>query len=351
MTKPLVIPVFIPHAGCPHRCAFCNQHAFTEGAVGVPWPRRISAAMDRYQPEGRCGDRPVELAFFGGNFLGLDPSLVSMLLDTARGYVAAGRVDGIRFSTRPDTIMAEGLGLLSGYPVHTVEIGAQSMDDAVLKKSGRGHSAGDTVSAVRMLKTTGYRVILQMMVGLPGDSDAVTLSTARRLARLLPDGVRIYPTVVLKDSVLATWFERGAYRPLSLEAAVNRAKSAASVFRSRNIPIIRLGLQATSDLDDGAVRLAGPYHPAFGHLVYAAAYLDRVLSELSEIGPATSAGIAIRVHPADIPRMRGLRNQTLTGLSQRCRPGTISIQPDGDIAREWLRVNDRPAVPVWPATP
>lgn len=351
MPKPLVIPVFIPHAGCPHRCAFCNQEATAAPQRPIDPADLVRTSVEQYQPGGRKGERPVELAFFGGNFLGIDPCRLIELLDSATKQVLSGRVDGIRFSTRPDTVTPQNLELLSGYPVQTVEIGAQSMDDDVLRTSRRGHSAADTTAAVGLLKRTPFNVVLQMMVGLPGDSDAATIETARLLAALEPDGVRIYPTVVPRESALARWYTRGSYRPLTLEAAVNRAKSAAAVFRCSNIPVIRLGLQATQDLDRGAGLLAGPYHPAFGHLVYAAAFRERAMAELAEAGDTPQSETTIRVHPRDIPRMRGERNENVHFFLRRCKLASLAVKPDPEIAREWLAVNRREPVWIWDHRP
>ena len=347
MLKPLIIPVFIPHAGCPYRCVFCNQHAIAAVKSPIDPIGGVRISMEQYQPGGRKGERPVQLAFFGGNFLGLEPSTITRLLDAAMEYVSSGRVDGIRFSTRPDTITPQSLSLLSGYPVQTVEIGVQSMDDGVLRMSRRSHLSSDTQTAVRRLKRTPYRIILQMMVGLPGDTDAITFKTANLLAEFDPDGVRIYPTVVLRDSVLANWHAAGEYRPLSLEAAVSRAKSAMAVFRSRNIPVIRLGLQATEELNYGAYLLAGPYHPAFGHLVYAAAFRECALAELAMAGVGFKTEVLIRVHPKDISRLRGERNENLKSFTQRYGLPYLTVKSDPTMDREWLAVNHRPPAWIW----
>jgi histone acetyltransferase (RNA polymerase elongator complex component) len=133
-------------------------------------------------------------------------------------------VDSIRFSTRPDTITPEHLNIISGYPVETVELGVQSMDDHVLVLAERGHSAADTVRAVELLKEHEYNIGLQMMVGLPGDNEARSLTTAEKIAAMQPDFVRIYPTLVVNKSKLARWYQNGTYAPLSLAEAVTRVK-------------------------------------------------------------------------------------------------------------------------------
>ena len=190
-----ILPLFIPHLGCPHDCVFCNQRRIS-GILTPVTPEDVSAAIEGL-------DAPVdELAFYGGSYTALPPAEQRTLLDAAQPFVAAGTVGAIRVSTRPDAIDAEGLALLREAHVETIELGAQSMDDGVLAKCGRGHSAADTVRAAELVKAAGFRLILQMMTGLPGSSDERDLATAEALAGLRPDGVRIYPTVILRDTPL-----------------------------------------------------------------------------------------------------------------------------------------------------
>ena len=201
--KPLIVPVFVPHSGCPHRCVFCNQSIIT----GVPDAsldpmairRQISTFLDGCKPTSR----PSQIAFYGGNFLGLPPDTVKMLLTEAARFVSEKRVDGIRFSTRPDTINSDSLMLLSGYPVQTVEIGVQSMNDRILAIAERGHTADETRCAAALTKEKGFQLGLQIMVGLPGDDETVSMETARQAGTLSPDFVRIYPAVVVAGSRMA----------------------------------------------------------------------------------------------------------------------------------------------------
>ncbi len=146
------------------------------------------------------------------------------MLNESAKFVESGKVGSIRFSTRPDTITNERLDILKEYPVSTIELGVQSMDDRVLTMAKRGHTSSDTVKAVAVLKERGYEIGLQMMVGLPGDDEATSLATGRRIADLAPDFVRIYPAVVLKNSLLAKWYKEGKYTPLSLEPCVTLVK-------------------------------------------------------------------------------------------------------------------------------
>jgi len=203
--KPLVIPIFIPHWGCLHRCAFCNQNLITNQKPNLPDREAINAQVNHYLKFK--GDRTrVQLAFFGGNFLGLKESDRLNLLNPAQDLVSNNSVHQIRFSTRPDTVTPETLDSLIPYAVSTVELGVQSMDDTVLGLSKRGHTEADTRTAASLLKTRGYETGMQMMVGLPGDSDGTALKTADKIIALHPDFVRIYPLIVLKNSLVHLWY-------------------------------------------------------------------------------------------------------------------------------------------------
>jgi histone acetyltransferase (RNA polymerase elongator complex component) len=338
-TRPYIVPVFIPHAGCPHRCAFCNQSAITG---------RLEAQIDsgdwRVQARqflrfGRNHGRPAQIAFFGGNFLGLTAEHIHRMLAQAADFVQAGEVQGIRFSTRPDTVNRQTLDLLQRFPVQAVELGAQSMDDTVLRFSRRGHTAADTSAAVYLLKDRGYEVGLQVMVGLPGDDEVRLMETGRRIADLKPAFVRIYPTLVLTGSLLETWYHEGRYRPLTLDEAVQQTKPLYRLFRERGIPVIRTGLQPTEDLAPGGAVVAGPFHPAFGHLVQSACFVDALRKALRRTS-ISHHSLEIRVHPKSVARMRGLRNVNCGTLRRDFGYAEVKVLPDKELAEDAIGLPD-----------
>ncbi len=273
---------------------------------------------------------PAEIAFFGGNFLGLRADRIRYLLTTASEWVHRGELDGIRFSTRPDTVAAHTLDLISAFPIKCVELGAQSMDDDVLRWSQRGHTAADTTGAAQLLKAKGYEVGLQLMVGLPGDDEVRLLETGRRVADLDPAFVRIYPTLVLDGSPLAMWFRAERYRPLTLDKAVDLSMKVYRFFRQRGIPVIRTGLQASEDLAAGRGVVAGPFHPAFGHLVQSACYLAAVREALRR-RPVLRDMIELRVHPKGISRLRGQGNANCAALKSEFGFSEVRVVADSGL--------------------
>jgi len=347
VSRPFIIPVFIPHAGCPHRCVFCDQNAIT----GKPDNQDLIAAAEEsirtwldYPGAGRS---QAEIAFYGGNFLGLDESTVRALLDTAGRVIGQGKAVGIRFSTRPDTITSRRLSWIAGHPVSMVELGAQSLRDRVLEASGRGHTVRDTVNGVSRLKAENLRVGIQLMTGLPGDDPDGAMESARHACRLEPDAVRIYPTLVLKGSELERWMRQGAYHPAGLEESVILVAEMYRLFYGAGIPVIRMGLHADTDLHSGACLAAGPFHPSFGHLVQARVFYDALVRKLS-IMHAPPCGVHIRVHPSSISRARGWKNRNIERLCNDFSIETIHVHPDPELTEDQIGIENDSLFSVFP---
>ncbi|PIE71836.1 MAG: radical SAM protein [Deltaproteobacteria bacterium] len=282
----LIIPFFIPHQGCPHQCRFCNQRVISGTAPSAGDLSRSLEATVRSWISHSASRRytDIEIAFYGGTFLALNPDCLKLLLDTSQAFIDRGEVHGIRFSTRPDPDMTAALHLIRGYKVRTVELGVQSMDDTILAMSNRGHTAADVVHAVRVVRDHGLKLGVQLMVGLPGDTPERLTKTVCRVIALKPDFLRLYPTLVVNGSPLATDYRNGRYQALSVTEAVEATFPAYVRFRKAGIPVIRMGLQATADLDAGTDIIAGPYHPAFGQLVQSRLYLALIRHGLSKSG-------------------------------------------------------------------
>jgi len=335
--RPFIIPIFLPHAGCPHQCVFCNQVSITGSIQQAVAADQIRSHIHQFLEYKNDRRKPIQISFYGGNFLGLKVDEITRLLDLATEFIGQGQVDSIRFSTRPDTISPDRLNIISAYRVETVELGVQSMDDHVLALAGRGHNAADTLRAVEQLKDLQLDIGLQLMVGLPGDNEARSLITAEKTAALGPDFVRIYPALVVKNSRLARWYQKGTYAPLSLAEAVTRVKKLYLLFKKNNIRVIRMGLQATEDLAGDTTVLAGPYHPAFGHLVYSEIFLDAAQQALDSI-KRLSDSITISVNPRSISKMRGLNNSNIETLKENYHLKTVEVVPDACLAAGELKV-------------
>ena len=261
------LPIFIPHLGCPHDCAFCNQRKIT-GRDSDITPSQVENMIREYL-ETTEENSKIEAAFFGGSFTGLSLALQEEFLKAAHKY--KDRLDGIRLSTRPDYISEEILDLLEKYEVTEIELGAQSSDDEVLKINRRGHTFSDTVRAAKLIKSRGMGLGLQMMLGMAGSDEEKDLKTVRDIIALKPNSTRIYPTLVLKGTAL----EKMDYKPYSLEKAVEVAAKAIELFEESHIKILRIGLHESEDLKNGSVA-KGPYHPAFGELARSRVWRNRI---------------------------------------------------------------------------
>jgi histone acetyltransferase (RNA polymerase elongator complex component) len=339
-SRPFIIPIFVPHAGCPHRCVFCNQSSIT-GTHSVPTGREVRRQIETFLSYRHNQGRPVQIAFFGGNFLGIQSDTINRLLSEATTYVTAGRAGSIRFSTRPDTVDHQRLTSIQDFPVTTIELGVQSMNDRVLKHSNRGHTAEDTIRAAQLLKEYKYKVGVQIMVGLPGDNIQRLHATARAVLRLEPDFIRIYPTVVMAGSPLAALYGKGDYTPLSLEEAVFRVKELYLFFKKEDIPVIRMGLQASEELNTTSTVLAGPYHPAFGHLVHSEIFLTKAMTAIASEKIERKV-VRLHVHPRSVSKMRGQKNRNIKILCKRFALLSVEIVADDSLNVDQLLVHVMP---------
>lgn len=281
--KNRIIPIFIPHAGCPNACVFCNQRKIA-GTLAPPTPEEVRRQIA--QGLGKSGG-PCEVAFYGGSFTAIPEGMQNAYLAAAGGFLH--RLSGIRLSTRPDA-MDDAIALrLKGFGVTTVELGVQSMDDRVLALAKRGHSAHDTEKAAEGVKKNGIKLILQIMPGLPGDTPAGAVKTAETVGDLRPDGVRVYPVVVVEGTELADMWRRGEYRPMTLDEAAEVCAQIAEILAAQGIPVIRMGLNPSEELSGGGA-LAGAYHPAFGELVKSRILLKKVGRMLENAGFSGTKG-------------------------------------------------------------
>ncbi|HWR38661.1 MAG TPA: radical SAM protein [Patescibacteria group bacterium] len=325
--NPYIIPLFIPHYGCRHQCSFCNQKSIT----GVKEPvsaRQVEAVIQEHLARPRR-PRPVEVAFYGGSFTALEPRLQQQLLEPAACFLTTGRIQAIRLSTRPDCLEKATIENLRQYGVTTVEMGVQSLDDKVLALAERGHSAEVVAAAAQRLRQAGLSIGIQLMPGLPGEDWPSLIGTVWQTAKIRPDFVRIYPTLVLTGTALADWFRAGRYLPLSLDDAVQRCAYMKLYFSRQGIPVIRTGLQDTEELRQPETIKAGPFHPAFGEMVEAELYYI-MLAHCLEKAFDVPAGAAVDIwYPVrEGSKMRGVGNHNVQRLKQRFALGELRLHPE-----------------------
>ena len=338
---PLVIPIFISHLGCPHRCLFCNQHVIGTPAAGaVVGGRQVSgievgSIITTWLARSRPGNRgQVQVAFYGGSFTGLAADYQEELLGAVRPFYDKGLVSEIRLSTRPDFIDSDGLDRLLRHRVTILELGVQSCDDQVLRRSGRGHGHGATCAAVDMIRARGLQLGIQLMLGLPGDGFGTLRRTVGEVIRLQPDFVRLYPNLVLQGSGLEALYHRGGYRPLSLGRAVVLAAWVQKRFDEQGIQMVRMGLQPTLSLTEALV--AGPHHPAFGELVQARIMLGRTRQALA--GVRSGEQVALVINDRDQSIFRGQRSVNIQRLRQLGLLERFTLRTDPDQPRRTVRL-------------
>lgn len=307
MKKEYIIPVFVPHLGCPHDCVFCNQRKIS-GQSKMVTADDVKKTIDYYLDNFRTKDNYIEVAFFGGSFTGIEPEKQEELLSVAYKYVKEKKVDSIRLSTRPDYIDKDILKRLKKYGVKTIELGVQSSSDYILKRAQREHTFEDVKKASKLIRKFGFTLGHQMMVGLPESTKNDEIKTAKDLIKLKPKIVRIYPVLVINGTQLESDYVSGEYEPLTVERAVETSKDLLALFNEKHIKVIRIGLQNTSEITDPQDKnsqvVSGPYHPAFRQLVESAIWYDVLSNRIKKVNMKIS-DVQVDANPHDINNIIG----------------------------------------------
>lgn len=318
MKKEYIIPIFVPHLGCPHACIFCNQRKISGEQKNVR-ADDVRNTIEYYLDNFKDDNKLVEVAFFGGSFTAIDIELQKELLEAANEYIQKGLVNGIRISTRPDAINKQILKMLKKYNVKTIELGVQSANNYILQKAERGHTFEDVKKASKLINRYGFILGHQMMVGLPESTTLDETNTAKALIKLKPKIVRIYPVLVIKGTKLEEEYNNGNYEPLSVVQAVERSKEVAHLFNKKKIKVIRIGLQNTDEICEPGSKtsqvVAGPYHPAFRQLVEAGMWYDVIVAKIKKFNTKVKQ-VQIRANPEDINNIIGHKKENIEKLKE-----------------------------------
>lgn len=318
MKKEYIIPIFVPHLGCPNDCTFCNQKKISGQKKNIS-SNDVKDIIEYYLASFKEKNRKVEVAFFGGSFTGIDKNIQEELLLAANEYIKDGRVDSIRISTRPDYISQDVLNLLKKYNVQTIELGVQSANDYILSKCKRGHNFEDVKIASRLIRKNKIKLGHQMMVGLPESTQKDEIETAKKLIKLHPKMVRIYPVLVIKDTKLAEEYRNKEYTPNTLEQAVETSAILLKMFNKKKIDVIRIGLQSTDEIcnpeKESSQVVAGPYHPAFRQLVESRICYDHFSKQIGKLNNKVKA-IKVLVNGSIINSFVGHKRENIKKIKE-----------------------------------
>jgi histone acetyltransferase (RNA polymerase elongator complex component) len=323
--KTTIYPIFLLHAGCPFQCVYCNQHAVISADSQSSLLFSFREQLSRLTKNIQRNALPGEIAFYGGTFTALPIHVLQNILDTVSPWVQDGKFTSIRFSTRPDTITSTICSFLEKYPVATVELGVQSFSNEVLLKIRRGYTSETVYRAIALIKEKGWALGLQLMVGLPGDTQQRFLESVSKAIASQPSFVRLYPTLVLKKTLLAQWYQQGFYDPLDLEKTITWCVAAYDACLRANIPVARLGLHADPQLEEPGTILAGPYHPALGYLVRVRWWRDRIDQAIGRSRPI-SGQLILRVPKRSTSEVLGPHRSNLTYWKHKYHLKTIQVK-------------------------
>lgn len=318
MKNQYVIPIFVPHLGCPNDCIFCNQKSISGQKKNIT-KEEVKNTIDNYLKNIKDKKVIKEIAFFGGSFTAIDENLQEELLKVAYNYIKEGLIDSIRISTRPDCINKKTLKRLKRYKVKTIELGVQSANNYILKRSNRGHTFEDVKKASRLIRWYGFTLGHQMMVGLPESTRIDEINTAKELIKLKPKMIRIYPVLVIRNTKLEKEYEKGIYEPITLVQAVEICKELVRMFANKNIDVIRIGLQSTQEISDPRNKesevVSGPYHPAFRQLVESSMWYEAIVSKIKKLNVKVKE-VEVTVNPIDANNVIGHKKENVNKLKE-----------------------------------
>ena len=344
--KRRIIPIFIPHSGCKHDCVFCNQRAISGVEKPIAADGILHIVENGILKNETAGEMPqhLEIAFYGGSFTAIPLENQTALLEAAQSFISGNPYISVRVSTRPDHIDGPIVERLMRHGVKTIELGAQSMCDDVLLASGRGHTSSDVENAAKIIKEYGLSLVLQMMTGLPGDDYEKSLYTTRRISALEPDGVRIYPTVVVRGTKLHEMWLRGEYIEHTLDDAVDICAEICEIYEEEGIAVIRIGLNPNEGLSaEGAA--AGAYHPALGELVYSRVFYNKAAALLKGVAPGSC--VTITVPKGRVSIMAGHRRQNIDRLKTEFSLREIKIVESSDANHDANLASKSVEITVW----
>ncbi len=318
MKRQYIIPIFVPHLGCPNDCTFCNQRKIS-GQMKNITANDVRDTIEFYLDNFKEKNSYKEVAFYGGSFTGIEPELQEQLLGAAYEYIKAKKIDGIRVSTRPDYIDKTVLKRLRKYKVKTIELGVQSTNNYILENCKRGHTYEDVVKASKLIRKFKFNLGHQMMIGLPESTELDDINTANDLIKLKPKMVRIYPVLVIKSTELERQYNSGEYTPLTVEQAVERCKELCYLFGKKKINVIRIGLQSTDTIcspqNNGSEVVAGPYHETFRQLVESSIYYDTIVNQIKKLNTKAKE-VEITVNPQNVNNVVGYKKQNIQKLKE-----------------------------------
>lgn len=345
MKRHYIIPIFVPHEGCPHDCVFCNQGRITgEEKEIILGPKNklennvnrefVIKTIDEYLETIERENSTLEVSFFGGTFTAININKQKELLQVAKEYKEKGLIEHIRLSTRPDYIDTFILDHLKEYKVDIIELGVQSLDDEVLRKSGRGHSAEQVEIASKLIKDYGFVLGHQIMIGLPGDTFEKDVFTVEKSLQMKPDLCRIYPALIIKDTPMEDMYLDKTYEPYSLEKAIDVCEKIYRMYRNEGVNIIRVGLQPTDNIAEGKDVIAGPFHPAFRELVESKILNNDIYALIGD----HKGEIVIEIHPNRISKLYAGKKKFFEELKNRAKNVQLNVNMTKDINMDSVKV-------------
>ncbi|MCK5738785.1 TIGR01212 family radical SAM protein [bacterium] len=222
------VPVNAPFT-CPNRdgtkgrdgCIYCNNNAFspTLQLTATSIHQQIAEGIKRVQRKRNVKHFLVYFQSYSNTYA--DLPVLKAYYDEA---LAFEEVVGLAVGTRPDCISEPVLDLLESYAKRAeiwIEYGLQSIHDTTLKLINRGHNFADFEKAIEMTQNRQIQICVHVIIGLPGETRADILATARKIAEMPIHSIKIHPLQVHPQTELAKMYAAGDIHLMSLSEYVS----------------------------------------------------------------------------------------------------------------------------------
>lgn len=238
------------------------------------------------------------------------------IMDT---YIEKHKIEDDSIVARPKDINKEMLKKLKKSHIKTIELIAYSSNNYILKRCQASHTFEQIKKASKLIKWHGFKLGIQMMVGMPDSTKLDDFNTAKDFAKLKPKIVRIYPYLVMKNTLFAKEYAKGEYEPITVGQAVERCKESVYLFHQKKIETIHIGLQNTEGMPGSKKEksnvIAGPYHPDFAGLVEDSIWYDSIVEKIKKVN-AKVKEVKVTVNPKNVDNVIGHQKANLQKLKE-----------------------------------
>ena len=241
-------------------------------------------------------------------------------------FIEKHKIDDVSISVSPEEVDKKLLKKAKKCNIKVIEIIAKSSNNYILKKEKNNYTFEQIKKAAKKIRWNGFKLGIQMMVGMPDSTKIDDYNTAKDFAKLKPKMVRIYPFVVEKNMKIAKEYESGEFEPITVMQAVERCKEGVYAFHEKNIDEIAIGMKK---IKSASSIVAGPNVSNFTDLVEDSIWYDSIVNKIKMVN-AKVKEVRVTVNPANKANVIGYKKSNIKNLKDIYNVDVI-VQEDEEI--------------------